>query len=33
VGTCTIQAMQVGNADYSAAVPVEQSFQVTPNRQ
>lgn len=33
VGTCTIQAMQAGNGNYSAAVPVEQSFQVTPSRQ
>ena len=30
VGTCTIQAMQSGNANYSAASPVNQSFQVTP---
>ena len=29
-GTCTIQATQAGNADYSAAAPVNQSFQVTP---
>jgi uncharacterized repeat protein (TIGR03803 family) len=30
VGTCTIQATQAGNADYTAAAPVDQSFQVTP---
>jgi uncharacterized repeat protein (TIGR03803 family) len=29
-GTCTIQATQAGNADYTAATPVNQSFQVTP---
>ena len=29
-GTCTIQATQAGNADYTAAAPVNQSFQVTP---
>jgi hypothetical protein len=29
-GTCTIQAHQPGNADYQAATPVSQSFQVTP---
>ena len=29
VGTCTIQATQVGNAAYAAATPVSQSFQVT----
>ena len=28
-GTCTIQATQAGNATYSAATPVSQSFQVT----
>jgi hypothetical protein len=28
-GTCTIQATQAGNANYSAATPVNQSFQVT----
>ena len=28
VGTCTIQATQAGNASYSAATPVSQSFQV-----
>ena len=28
VGTCTIQATQGGNANYSAATPVSQSFQV-----
>jgi hypothetical protein len=28
-GTCTIQAHQEGNADYLAATPVSQSFQVT----
>jgi hypothetical protein len=27
-GTCTIQATQAGNASYSAATPVSQSFQV-----
>jgi hypothetical protein len=27
-GTCTIQATQTGNASYSAALPVSQSFQV-----
>lgn len=27
-GTCTIQATQAGNADYAAAPPVSQSFQV-----
>jgi hypothetical protein len=30
VGTCTIQATQAGNTNYSAATPVSQSFQVTP---
>jgi len=29
VGACTIQATQAGNATYSAATPVSQSFQVT----
>ena len=29
VGTCTIQATQAGNANYAAATPVNQSFQVT----
>src|ERR1035438_3456283 len=29
VGKCTIYATQAGNADYSAATPVSQSFQVT----
>ena len=29
VGTCTIQATQAGNANYAAAAPVNQSFQVT----
>jgi hypothetical protein len=29
VGTCTIQATQAGNANYGAAAPVNQSFQVT----
>ena len=28
-GTCTIQATQPGNANYIAAIPVNQSFQVT----
>jgi hypothetical protein len=28
-GTCTIQATQLGNATYSAAAPVNQSFQIT----
>ncbi len=28
-GTCTIQATQAGNANYGAATPVNQSFQVT----
>ena len=28
-GTCTIQATQAGNANYSAATPISQSFQVT----
>ncbi len=30
-GTCAIQAAQAGNANYSAATPVVQSFQVTGN--
>jgi uncharacterized repeat protein (TIGR01451 family) len=29
IGACTIQASQAGNADYSAAAPVSQSFTVT----
>jgi Fe-S cluster biogenesis protein NfuA len=29
VGTCTVQATQAGNAYYTAAPPVNQSFQVT----
>jgi hypothetical protein len=29
MGTCSIQATQMGNADYAAAPPVAQSFQVT----
>jgi len=29
LGTCTIQATQAGNKNYSAATPVYQSFQVT----
>ena len=33
VGTCTIQATQAGNANYAAATPVNQSFQVTPGSQ
>ncbi len=32
-GTCTVQATQAGNADYSAATPVSQSFTVTPASQ
>jgi hypothetical protein len=32
-GTCTIQATQAGNANYAAATPVNQSFQVTPTSQ
>jgi len=28
-GTCTVQATQAGNANYAAATPVNQSFQVT----
>jgi hypothetical protein len=30
LGTCTIQATQAGNANYAAATPVTQSFQVVP---
>jgi hypothetical protein len=30
-GTCTIQATQAGNADYAAASPVNDTFQVTPS--
>ena len=33
VGTCTIQATQAGNANYAAATPVNQSFQVTQESQ
>jgi uncharacterized membrane protein len=33
VGTCTIQATQAGNANYSAATPVNQSFLVTQGSQ
>ncbi len=33
VGTCIIQATQAGNAAYSAATPVSQSFQVMPQSQ
>jgi len=33
VGTCTIQATQPGNIDYTAATPVSQSFQVTRGSQ
>ena len=33
VGTCTIQATQAGNANYAAAAPVNQSFQVTQSGQ
>jgi uncharacterized protein (TIGR03437 family) len=32
-GTCTIQASQSGNANYSPATPVDQSFTVTPQSQ
>ena len=32
-GTCTIQATQAGNANYGAATPVNQSFQVMPANQ
>jgi sugar lactone lactonase YvrE len=33
VGTCTIQASQAGNASYTAATPVPQTFFVTPSTQ
>jgi hypothetical protein len=33
VGRCTIRATQAGNADYAAATPVSQSFQVTKGSQ
>ena len=33
LGTCTIQATQAGNTDYAAALPVNQSFQVTRGSQ
>jgi hypothetical protein len=33
VGTCTIQATQAGNTNYSPAPPVNQSFTVTPESQ
>jgi hypothetical protein len=33
VGQCSIQASQVGNANYTAATPVTQSFQVTQGSQ
>jgi hypothetical protein len=33
VGTCTVQASQTGNANYAAATPVNQSFQVTQANQ
>jgi hypothetical protein len=29
VVTCTIEATQAGSANYAAAAPVDQSFQVT----
>ena len=32
-GTCTVTATQSGNASYSAATPVSQSFTVTPTTQ
>jgi len=32
-GTCTIQATQAGNANWAAATPVNQSFQITPRSQ
>ena len=32
-GTCTIQATQAGNATYAAAIPVNQSFQITQESQ
>jgi sugar lactone lactonase YvrE len=33
VGACTIEATQTGNANWAAATPVNQSFQVTPASQ
>ena len=33
IGTCTIEASQAGNSNYSAATPVDQSFTVTPGSQ
>jgi pSer/pThr/pTyr-binding forkhead associated (FHA) protein len=33
VGACTIQATQAGNANFTPAVPVVQSFNVTPGNQ
>ena len=33
VGTCTLVADQAGDSTYSAATPVEQSFQITPPNQ
>jgi hypothetical protein len=33
VGTCTIQATQAGNANWAAATPVNQSFQITQGSQ
>ena len=33
VGSCTVEATQAGNANYAAAVPVDQSFMVTPASQ
>jgi hypothetical protein len=33
VGTCTIQATQAGNTNWTAATPVNQSFQVTQGSQ
>jgi hypothetical protein len=33
VGICTIQATQAGNTDYTAAAPVDRSFQVTRESQ
>jgi ABC-type Fe3+-hydroxamate transport system substrate-binding protein len=33
IGHCTIRATQAGNADYTAATPVSQSFQVTKGSQ
>jgi hypothetical protein len=32
-GTCTIKATQAGNANWAAATPVSQSFQVTQGTQ